>query len=261
MKTPALLCCLLAIAATLPAQAAAPADVLGRSEQLLVVTTASQDAVDGSLQRFERGSPDRPWRAVGDPVAIVVGKNGLAWGSGLATVPAASPVKREGDGRSPAGVFALGTAFGYADAAPRGARLPYLPLTAAVECVDDPASAHYNRVVARNTVTADWSSSERMRAMGESYRWGIVVDHNHIAAAQDGPQPVPQGGSCIFLHVWSGPGHGTAGCTAMAQSAVELLLAWLDPQRHPLLVQLTATDYAQLRNQWALPEASTTTSP
>jgi D-alanyl-D-alanine dipeptidase len=254
MKMMALLLAL-ASAAALNAQAA-PADVLAGARQLLVVTTPAPDAIDGRLQRYERGRADQTWRAVGDAVPIVVGKSGLAWGSGL--IPASAPglVKKEGDGRSPEGVFALGTSFGYAAAALRGAKLAYLPLDANTECVDDPASQHYNRVVGRNTVAPDWNSSERMRNMGESYRWGIVVDHNNIAAPATDPKPVAGGGSCIFLHVWKGPGKGTAGCTAMAQPDIESLLTWLDPDRHPLLVQLTAANYARLRSAWQLPQVA-----
>jgi D-alanyl-D-alanine dipeptidase len=89
--------------------------------------------------------------------------------------------------------------------------------------------------------------------MGESYRWGVVVDHNHIAAPAGGTAPVRGGGSCIFLHVWSGAGHGTAGCTAMAQPDIESLLTWLDPRRQPLLVQLTVENYARVGSAWRLP--------
>jgi L,D-peptidoglycan transpeptidase YkuD (ErfK/YbiS/YcfS/YnhG family) len=235
---------------------AAPADVFAGARQLLVVTTPAPDAIDGKLQRYARSRADQPWQVVGDAVPVVVGRSGLAWGSSL--IPASAPdlVKKEGDGRSPEGVFALGTSFGYAAAALQGARLPYLSLTANTECVDDPASQHYNRVLGRSAVAPDWNSSERMRNMGESYRWGIVVDHNHIAAPATGPKPVAGGGSCIFLHVWKGPGKGTAGCTAMAQSDIESLLTWLDPDRQPLLVQLTAVNYLRLHGEWQLPQVA-----
>lgn len=240
-------------AAAWSAQAAGPADVFAGSRQLLVVATPAADAVDGKLQRYQRGGAGEPWQPVGDPIPVVVGRNGLAWGSGLIPAPASTPAKREGDGRAPEGVFALGTSFGYAGSAPQGSKLPYLPLASPIECVDDTASRHYNRIVDRGALTPDWSSSERMRDMGESYRWGIVVDHNHIAAAAGEPKPMPGGGSCIFLHVWEGAGRGTAGCTAMAQDGIESLLTWVDPARQPLLVQLTADNYARFQGNWRLP--------
>lgn len=242
----------LAVATSLTAKTPKPAEVFAPSLQLLVVVTPNATAIDGKLQRYQRSSAGKPWQPVGDSIPIVVGKSGLAWGSGLLTAPASSadPIKKEGDGKSPEGVFALGTSFGYADTKFSGTKLQYLTLTASIECVDDTASQHYNRIVDRATLTPDWNSSEHMRNTGESYRWGIVVDHNHIASSA---KPLSGGGSCIFLHIWRGPGHGTAGCTAMAQPEIESLLTWLDPKRHTLLVQLTADDYARLYKEWQLP--------
>jgi D-alanyl-D-alanine dipeptidase len=237
------------------AQSAKPAsDVLAHSQQLIAVVTPDWNSVDGKLQRYERRSAKKAWQPVGDSIPIVVGKNGLGWGRGLVPSPTdTGHTKKEGDGRSPAGVFALGTVFGYAPEKLSGSKLPYLTLTPSIECVDDVNSTHYNRIVDRSTVTPDWSSSEHMRNTGESYRWGVVIDHNGIAAAPSSLHTVQGGGSCIFLHIWQGAGHGTAGCTAMTPANIESLIAWLDPKRKPLLVQLTADDYARLMKQWSLP--------
>jgi len=232
-------------------------DVFAGGSQLIVVTTPDWNAVDGRLQRYQRSSARSAWEPVGDSVAIVVGKHGMGWGAGVFEAHAGNrapddPVKKEGDGRSPSGVFQLGTAFGYAPEPLSGSKMPYLELTPSVECVDDINSKFYNRVVDRSTVAPDWNSSEHMRDTGESYRWGIVIDHNGIAGSPSS-QPVRSGGSCIFLHRWKGAGHGTAGCTAMAPAELEVLLRWLDPKRKPLLVQLTAGEYARVMKQWKLP--------
>jgi D-alanyl-D-alanine dipeptidase len=221
---------------------------LARSRQLVVVTTRGWDAVGGVLRRFERRGARGAWARVGAEVPAVVGRTGLAWGVGLAgAVGTEGPRKREGDGKAPAGVFRLGTAFGFAPREEAGwLRVPYLPLTPAVECVDDPASRSYNLIVVRDTAGgADWNSSERMREV-EGYRWGLVVAHNAAP-------PAPGLGSCIFLHVWAGPDKGTAGCTAMEQANLEALLRWLDPSKTPLLVQLPEAEYARLRGSWRLP--------
>jgi D-alanyl-D-alanine dipeptidase len=241
----ALLACVAAGAQTAAAKVPAP---LRRARQLLVVTTRDWGAVGGVLRRFERGGARGSWAQVGGDVPVVVGRTGLAWGVGVVPLSAAAgPRKREGDGKAPAGVFRLGSAFGFAPA--RGAawvRLPYLPLTPSVECVDDAASGHYNRIVDRGRVgAADWHSSERMREV-EGYRWGLTVAHNAAP-------PAAGLGSCIFLHVWAGPDKGTAGCTAMGQSSLETLLRWLDPAQSPLLVQLPDAEYARLRRGWRLP--------
>jgi D-alanyl-D-alanine dipeptidase len=223
---------------------------LRASTQILVVTTQDWSGVDGTLQAYERPQARKRWKAVGDPIPVVVGKNGLGWGAGVATDAglrgAGDPVKKEGDGKSPAGIFRLSTAFGYAAQEPPGWKMPYLNLTPSVECVDDAHSKFYNRVLDRAAVAPDWNSSEQMLRDDGEYRWGVVVDHNAY--------PVTAGeGSCIFLHIWLGPGVGTSGCTAMAQEQLEGVLARLDPARNPLLVQLPRSQYKKLRRQWKLP--------
>jgi D-alanyl-D-alanine dipeptidase len=257
MKQILLLLCLLSVGGKdRIAQAQLNSDPLGQSTQIIVVTTSDWNAVTGHLQRYERSSPQDIWHPVGNSIQIVVGKSGLGWGIGVAPTDdpklrsVSDPVKHEGDGRAPAGVFALGTAFGYAPEALPGSNMPYLALTPSTECVDDPASKHYNRIVER-PATPDWNSSEHMRSAGESYRWGIVVNHN-------ANPPSPGRGSCIFLHIWKGPEQGTVGCTAMPQAEIEKLLTWLDPQRKPLLVQLPEQQYALLMPRWKLPTVIST---
>jgi D-alanyl-D-alanine dipeptidase len=217
----------------------------------VVVTTPGWNDVAGTLQKYERANPRGKWTAVGKPFAVVVGKNGLGWGTGIVPPPSqagagSDPVKKEGDGKAPAGVFRLPTAFGYAAERLPGSRMSYVSLTPSVECVDDTRSSFYNRVLDRGTVAVDWNSSELMLRTDELYRWGVVVDHNS-------DPPAPGAGSCIFLHIWRGPGQGTVGCTAMPREQIESLLGWLDPERTPLLVQLPAEQYKRLRSRWKLP--------
>jgi L,D-peptidoglycan transpeptidase YkuD (ErfK/YbiS/YcfS/YnhG family) len=262
---PAVSClhCLLLFAAgsaAVPAQVgAAETDAFAQSTQMIVVITSDWNAVEGRLQRYERATPAETWRAVSEPSSIVVGKKGLGWGIGVIATDdlkvrsASDPDKKEGDGKAPAGIFALGSAFGYASQPLRGLKMRYLNLTASIECVDDAGSKYYNRLVDRSAVAPDWNSAEHMRSTGDLYRWGIVVGHNGIASEANGNPPTPGGGSCIFLHIWRGPGQGTVGCTAMPKIELETLLTWLDPTRNPLLVQLPAPEYGRLINRWKLP--------
>ena len=80
--------------------------------QMVLVTTADWDATTGTLRYYERDGAN--WRQVGSGFDVTVGRSGTAWGIGLHTARSDGPVKREGDGKAPAGVFAIGTAFGYA---------------------------------------------------------------------------------------------------------------------------------------------------
>ena len=216
------------------------------ARQLVVVITPAWDATTGSLVRYVRPSARAAWRQVGEAVPIVVGRSGLGWGRGLhgdsAPRGAGGPGKAEGDGRSPAGVFRLTEAFGYAPEDSVRTGLPYRHATADLECVDDPASALYNQVIQR-PAAPDYTSHEEMRRSDALYRVGVVVAHNDPA--------VPRGGSCIFLHQWSGPRSTTSGCTAMAAAPLDALVAWLRPGA--VLVQLPETPYRRLRRAWRLP--------
>jgi zinc D-Ala-D-Ala dipeptidase len=222
---------------------------LAESRQLILVTTRGWNAVDGEMKLYERDSINEKWKAVGEKIPIVVGRNGMAWGTGLhGGAIGAGPVKKEGDGRSPAGIFSLSSAFGYASRDQVGdVKLPYVQAVATLECVDDPQSKHYNSIIDRAGVeNPDWKSSERMRRDDDQYRWGVVVDHNAKAE--------PGRGSCIFMHIWEAPGKGTAGCTAMNPSPMENVLRWLDSKKRPAIVQLPRAEFERLQEAWGLPD-------
>jgi len=214
-----------------------PKELFGNSTQLIIVTTFDWDATKGSLTVHERSNGT--WIQLGDAVPVVVGRTGLAWGSGLALpLLREGPVKKEGDGKAPAGLFALTEIFGYA-AQPSNMQMPYITATPTVECVDDVASAHYNTIVDTRDVPKSWTSSENMLRDDDLYREGVVVAHNSNP-------PVSGRGSCIFLHLWNGPDSTTAGCTAMSGENLAHLTRWLDANRHPLLLQLTQSQFDQL---------------
>jgi D-alanyl-D-alanine dipeptidase len=155
------------------------------------------------------------------------------------------PLKREGDGRSPAGVFALGAAHGYAPASELRLHVPYAQATPAHHCVDDPRSAHYNRIVSSAEVATDWRSSERMRRDDDGYELAIEIEHNHtpVTAAH---------GSCIFLHVWAGPDRPVLGCTALASEPLHEIARWLRPNA-AVLVALPRAEHRALQRTWGLP--------
>lgn len=227
--------------------------VVTAARQLLVVTTPGWDDVQGQMQRYARATAADTWTPVGLPIPIVVGRSGVAWDPGLPAPPVAGPVKKEGDGRSPAGAFALGLAFGYAPASEAAwLKLPYRQATPSLECVDDASSRYYNQLIERPAIGSPaWRSSEQMRRADEFYRWGVVVEYNT-------QPPTPGHGSCIFLHVadvpWGGtPAIGTTGCTAMTATDLEAAMRWIDPAERPALVQLPAPAYQALATAWRLP--------
>ncbi|MEW5974844.1 MAG: L,D-transpeptidase family protein [Acidobacteriota bacterium] len=215
-----------------------PAD----TRQVVLVLSKGWETPEGRLELFQRVNAS--WESTRSSWPIALGKKGVAWGSGrFAAKVRLKPVKIEGDSRSPAGVFDFGDAFGYADTTPPGCRLPYRKARAVDYFVDDPASPDYNQWVTladdSNHPSLRWNSFERMRLDTDHYRWGMVVRHNMSPI-------LPGRGSAIFFHLWTTPGQPTAGCTAMAEKNLLGLLAWLDPRKDPLLIQVPQSLLAQL---------------
>lgn len=230
--------------------AASPSTPLpwSNARQLVVVTSADWDAVRGTMRRFERDGAG--WRQVGAATPVMLGRAGSAWGIGLHEAQADGPQKREGDGRNPAGVFGIGMAFGYADSARTA--LDYRQMQATNWCMDVPASPLYNRIVDSREVgeAAVEGSSEPMRLDlvkpgDDRYKLGFVIEHN--------PRNVAGMGSCIFAHLWGNPDKTTAGCTAMAEPAMQALAGWLKPGANPVFVLMPDAAYDARQSRWQLP--------
>lgn len=223
------------------------ADLTLGSRQLLLVVAEDWTSTQASLQRLERSAPDGDWRRVGGPMAVNLGRNGLGWGRGLhGQALGAGPVKREGDGRAPVGLFALGQGFAQAPEEVRDARLPVLRADERLFCVDDAASPLYNTFARTDGGPGSWNSAEDMLRADGQYRLGVFVRHNS--------DPVePGAGSCIFLHIWLGRGVASSGCTNMDAADMLTLLRWLDADKRPLLAQLPRVDFDRLQTAWRLP--------
>lgn len=215
------------------------------SLQAIVVTTDSWTDTRGEAQLYERIDAGSTWKPVGKEFEIVVGRSGIAWAQDSAP-ETAKEFKKEGDGRSPAGMFPLTFAFGKAETVT--SKLSYRRLEDQIECVDDVNSHHYNKIVGRLQVGIfDWKSSEKMASITPEYDLGVFVAYNTY--------PVVKGnGSCIFLHIWKDANTPTSGCTAMAREDMERVVAWLDPKKNPYLVQLPEDQYKAYRKSWNLPK-------
>jgi D-alanyl-D-alanine dipeptidase len=209
------------------------------TRQVVLVQSESWESQTGELQRFARSN--NKWVAVGESIPVMLGRTGLAWGRGLQQETRDGPQKKEGDGKAPAGVFELGTAFGYAPHAPDEIRLPYRQATSADFYVDDAESAKYNQWITLSPGSPPaWKSAESMKRDDGLYELGVVVRQNESPI-------VKGGGSAVFIHVWRGPGSSTAGCTSMAKRDLITLMRWLDPGRHPLLVQAPQSELNRIK--------------
>ena len=214
------------------------------SSQLVTAIVPDWSSTAAELRLWRRDG--KAWKLVLGPWPGVVGAKGTAWGIGAhgsgAPAGRGGPIKREGDGKSPAGIFDVRASYGYAATATTA--LPYHQVDEHWKCVDDSKSRVYTQIVDERALAKDWSSAEDMRRTDELYEW--VVDLAHNARAQ------PGGGSCIFLHVWSGPQSSTAGCTAMAEDKLVAVLERLAPGAR--FVLLPKTEYDALAAGWDLPQ-------
>lgn len=217
-------------------------ELIKQSEQLLVVMTPDWDAVQGKMQRYHRSTKTHQWTKVGESLPVVVGKKGMAWGAEIGH--GKKLIKKEGDKKTPVGVYTLGPLFGFAQTTKM--KFSYLPLNDKSVCVDDVNSKFYNQLLDSTKVSSDWNSSEKMRSFSE-YQLGSVIHYNE--------RPTVKGaGSCIFLHIWQNPKLGTAGCVAMKKSDLKAVLTWLDPNQKPVIVMLTQPAYQQVKTKWSLPK-------
>ena len=148
-----------------------------------------------------------PWgaRFLGRRFPCSIGRGGI--------VPA--EVKHEGDGASPAGVWALTRLYWRADRVrcPATALMatPLGPQQGWAEAPEDPA---YNRSVRHpHPYPAD-----RMARGDRLYDICAVTDHNTNPVA-------PGAGSAIFVHLWRRPRWPTAGCIAFRRPDLEWILA------------------------------------
>lgn len=131
--------------------------------------------------------------------------------------------KHEGDGGTPSGLFPLREVRYRADrfTARPATRLPLLQILPMDGWCDDPADAHYNRLVTRPYP----ASSEALWRADEAYDVLAVIGYN------DAP-PVPGAGSAIFLHVMrheAGRPLATAGCVSLARADLLTVLALCGP--------------------------------
>ena len=189
-------------------QPAIPADV----SQLLLVISAEPGNAQTKLFALEKAG--EKWEVKIGPVAAGIGKNGFA----------ALGEKMEGDGKSPSGVFRLGHLFTYADTVIT--KMPYTLSTAEDKWIDDPESDDYNKHVRGET---NAKSFEKLRLKSNYYKYCMVIEYN--------TNPVVKGkGSAIFFHLRESDMETTSGCVGIAEEDMQLILKWLDPGAHPMII-------------------------
>lgn len=184
--------------------------------QLIVVFNHTPNDSSAILVVLEK--VNNKWNMVANPVEAGIGRKGFA-----------NPgEKREGDLKSPSGLFRLGQLFCYDNSV--STKMPFIQTTAEDKWIDDPESPDYNRLVRGATSAKSW---ENMKLTSNEYYYCMVIEYNFY--------PVVKGmGSAIFLHLSLGenPNSG-AGCVIIRQKDMEWLLKWMTPDSNPSILMGT----------------------
>jgi L,D-peptidoglycan transpeptidase YkuD (ErfK/YbiS/YcfS/YnhG family) len=181
-------------------------------EQLLVVYNYQPESYSAFLVALER--KDRNWVVKYDPVEVGIGKNGFA-----------PPLNKfEGDGKSPTGIFRLGKLFTYEKQV--STLLENQQTTKEDKWIDDPNSDDYNKYVRGST---NAKSYENLLLNSDAYKYCMVIEYN--------TNPVVKGkGSAIFFHLGVKKPYFTAGCVAINEENMKLIVNWLDPKQNPTII-------------------------
>jgi L,D-peptidoglycan transpeptidase YkuD (ErfK/YbiS/YcfS/YnhG family) len=187
---------------------------IGQSTQMMLVRERRCLFSSGYyVYTLEKDQDD--WKGVSGPMKATIGENGFA-------LPGE---KREGDGKTPSGIFSLKRTFGYDQTVKT--KMPYRQASEEDLWVDDPNAPDYNRWVKQGETGA--ASYEKMKREDGQYKYGIVIEYN--------TDPVIKGhGSAIFFHVWKGKDFPTAGCVAVSEEDIIKIFEWLDPNAFPLII-------------------------
>ena len=196
---------------------------IGTAVQLITVVARTRSSTQGAFRLWEkrRGC----WRQAAGPWTAWLGGNGT------------SPVKREGDRRTPSGIFGfLRTMYGIAQSP--GVRYAYRRVVCGDWWVEDPASPFYNRFrhVRCGATPPFRTTSEDLSRSPTAYRHLAVIDYNTSPV-------VPGRGSGIFLHVSTG--RPTLGCVSLPRPQLVAALRWLRPSAHARIAIGTAADLTQ----------------
>ena len=126
--------------------------------------------------------------------------------------------KKEGDRKTPSGIYGFDIAFGLAENP--GTNIIYKQINKNDYWVDDPNSKYYNKWVDIMEVDKDFKSAEHLYDHKIAYKYGLVINYN--------TENIIKGkGSAIFFHVsTNGPTHG---CVSVDEDTMVKILKILKP--------------------------------
>lgn len=218
------------------------------SSQCIVGISDDWGSTHVTLAYFEKNRSGQ-WQQKSGEWRGRLGRNGSIWGRGIHPNPSGVALKKEGDGKSPAGVFDIGGVWGAAKSVKKHRKMPYHQVTSRDLWVEDGGSKFYNQFLTLDhEPRTTWEKKAQMKQNDYPQSLKMFIAHNRA------PNAVPYGGSSIFFHIWRNGGAArTAGCTTMIEERLRYLIANVDPGRRPLYVLLPRAEYQKLKTAWKLP--------
>ncbi len=183
------------------------------SKQAILVTI-----YNGTQKLYCVEAKELGWRVVYGPFECNTGRGGI-------------DKQKEGDGKSPIGVYELGSAFGFGGA-PEGTTWPWRETVETDYWIEDSDSQYYNQYINLDQVEKDWRFAAKLKI--PEYRRAIEVKYND--------KNTPNLGSAIFLHIWTSETTSTGGCTSMADTTIDTVISWLQEDENPVLLQAKYVD-------------------
>lgn len=182
-------------------------------QQIVIATTDKTSSRNATISYYQK--KNGKWVKVYSRMSGLVGKNGL------------TSNKKEGDGKTPKGIYSLTSSFGYATK-PSGVKLPYTKTNKYSYWIDDVTSSDYNKKVSyQGDPNKKWKSFERLTH--HLYSHAVVIDYN--------TSPIVKGkGSAIFLHTRNSDTKYTLGCVAIYKDSLVKIMKQLDPKLNPHII-------------------------
>jgi len=199
---------------------------IGNSGQILLATNERIGSKNVTIQTFEKINGQ--W----------VEKFGITPGTVGVYGFARYKEKKEGDKKTPSGVFYLGPVY-TSPVAKVTTKMVYWIATDNDYWIDDVNSPQYNRWVTSSfhpTKTYKVSCEDMNRKQDGKYKYGIAVQYNM--------DQIKGKGSVITVHILEGDPEGdkakpTLGCVAIPEEELIEIIGWLDPAKKPLIIMGT----------------------
>ena len=182
-------------------------DAAGDAKQMLIVAAFSADATDAWISLHEKQS-DGSWHMVMTSPGFI-GKNGLG-------------KTREGDAKTPVGIFHFNRAFGIAD--DPGCAIPYVKVDQDTDWFGEPRDGYrYNELVnLKDLPGLDLESGDSEHIIDYPYHYQYCLN---ISYNEEG---TPGLGSAIFLHCLAPAKPFTGGCVSIPEDHMRFVMQKVD---------------------------------